>query len=118
VRIETEDACRTALTAAGKTAGSGFVETNAGFPRGCYYSTNTNNAWLNNHTVGAGNSAFPLLCAAMTTGAPWHTADARVRARTHTHAHTDVVAVGSENGAHAVSRLLGRLGPAGTTRVL
>ncbi len=69
VRIEAEAACRTAVTAAGKTVGSPFVETRSDFPRGCYY-TGRNNAYFNTHAVGAGFSAL-LLCAALdTTGAP------------------------------------------------
>ncbi len=71
VRIETEAACRTAVTATGKTAMSSFVETVSTFPRGCYYLT-SNNAWLNTHAVGAGMPTAQLLCAALasTAGAP------------------------------------------------
>jgi hypothetical protein len=77
VRIVTEAACRTAAAAAGMTAGSPFVETSSGYPRGCYYST-TNMAYLNTHavgggfsyTVGGGSSYTQLLCAAVTTGVP------------------------------------------------
>ncbi len=70
VRIETEAACRTAATAAGKTFG--WVETSATSPRGCYYFSD-NTAYFNTHAVGAGgNSYYQLLCAAgaATTGAP------------------------------------------------
>ena len=53
VRIEAEAACRTAAAAAGKTvAASGFVETDATWPRGCYY--NFNSAYFNTDAVGAG----------------------------------------------------------------
>jgi hypothetical protein len=73
VRIEAESACRTAATAAGKSAGtseSPFVETDPTSPRGCYYDNN-NVAWFNTHAVGAGLSGSQLLCAALaTTGAP------------------------------------------------
>jgi hypothetical protein len=73
VRIETEAACRSAATAAGKSAGSSeypFVDTDPTSPRGCYYDNN-NVAWFNTHAVGAGLSAYQLLCAALaTTGAP------------------------------------------------
>jgi hypothetical protein len=67
-RIETQAACRTALTAAGKLVGSPFVETDPAYPRGCYY-VSTNEAYFNAHAVGAGYSNY-LLCAAATTGAP------------------------------------------------
>jgi hypothetical protein len=74
VRIETEDACRTAAAAAGMTAASRFVETSYRYPRGCYYSTSfitsTNIAYFNAHAVGAGDSRYRLLCAAVTAGAP------------------------------------------------
>ncbi len=70
VRIETEAACRTAAAAAAKTFWT--VETDAGFPRGCYYHTSNNIAWFNAHAVGAGDSRFQLLCATATTGAPLH----------------------------------------------
>ncbi len=66
-RIEAEAACRTAVAAAGMTAGNSFVETTPNFPRGCYYQPATNNAWFNVNTVGAGHWASQLLCA---TGAP------------------------------------------------
>ncbi len=73
VRIETEAACRTAVTAAGKTAGAEgwpFVETDPDHPRGCYHFT-TNTAYFNRHAVGAGMSGTQPLCAALaTTGAP------------------------------------------------
>jgi hypothetical protein len=69
VRIETEAACRTAAAAAAKTIPSNFVETDPGYPRGCYLTTN--NAYFNTDAVGAGNSYSRLLCAALvTTGAP------------------------------------------------
>ncbi len=74
VRIETEAACRTAVTAAGKTAGAEgwpFVETTSIYPRGCYHFTTNSNAYFNTHAVGAGRSDTQLLCAALaTTGAP------------------------------------------------
>jgi hypothetical protein len=79
-RIEAEAACRTAVAAAGKTAGSTefrpflpFVETASLVPRGCYYyafPTGTNYAYFNMHAVGAGHYGTQLLCAALTTGAP------------------------------------------------
>ncbi len=72
VRIETQAACRAAAAAAGKTPHSfSFVETNSGWPRGCYYNTNSNDAYFNTHAVGAGMSGSHLLCAALaSTGAP------------------------------------------------
>ncbi len=74
-RIEAEAACRTAVAAAGKAilepGASYFVETNLGWPRGCYYSTSNNYAAFNAHAVGAGYSGYQLLCAAA-TGAPLH----------------------------------------------
>jgi hypothetical protein len=73
VRIETEAACRTAAAAAGKTPSTStsfpFVLTDSREPRGCYYVTSTNEAYLNTHAVGAGCST-QLLCAAATAGAP------------------------------------------------
>ncbi len=81
VRIEAEAACRTAAAAAGKTAGSTFVWTDATYPRGCWYYTHDNRAYFNEHAVGAGSSVRQLLCAAtVTTGAPLtrRCADARV----------------------------------------
>jgi hypothetical protein len=74
VRIETEAACRTAATAAGKTPSTStslpFVQTYPAYPRGCYFTTNSN-AWFNTHAVGAGNPYYQLLCAALAaTGAP------------------------------------------------
>ncbi len=76
-RIVTEAACRTAVTAAGKTFAG--VETRSTYPRGCYY-TGGNTAYFNAHAVGAGNSYYQPLCAALTTGAPLtrRRADARV----------------------------------------
>ncbi len=73
-RIETEEACRTAAAAAGKFAGSPFVQIDAFAPRGCYYASNSasvynNYAYFNPHPVGAGDSVFRLLCA-VTSGAP------------------------------------------------
>jgi hypothetical protein len=65
VRIETEAACRTAATPAGKTFY--IVETAPAYPRGCYHFTNGIYAWFNTHAVGAGNSNTRLLCAAGTT---------------------------------------------------
>jgi hypothetical protein len=71
VRIETEAACRTAVAAAGKTAGSNLLETRSGFPKGCYYDETGVDAFFNTHFVGAGRSGWQLLCAALaTTGAP------------------------------------------------
>ena len=67
VRIETEAACRAAVTAAGKYVGSLFVYPDSYYPRGCYYITSSNNANFNTHAVGAGDSGRQLLCAA---GAP------------------------------------------------
>ncbi len=75
VRIATEAACRTALTAAGKTASSPFVWADSYYPRGCYYWTSCDailcrmGANFNTHAVGAGNPHFLLLCAAVLTGA-------------------------------------------------
>ncbi len=69
VRIETEAACRTAVTALGKTRDSRFVVTRSDFPRGCIYRST--NVAFNAHAVGAGNSFYQPLCAALaTTGAP------------------------------------------------
>ncbi len=67
VRIETEAACRTAVAAAGKTAGSGFVGTDAGCPRGCYYWNIRNYGHFNTHAVGSGRSGYQLLCAECVT---------------------------------------------------
>ena len=76
VRIETEAACRTAMTAAGKTPCPIFVVTWSYYPRGCYYYNDGSNAacqsGFNAHAVGAGRSGAQLLCAALTTGAPLH----------------------------------------------
>ncbi len=81
-RIQAEAACRTAVTATGKTAGGfAFVETFSTAPRGCYFVTATNFAYFNKDAVGAGDSTAQLLCAALaTTGAPLmrRCADARV----------------------------------------
>jgi hypothetical protein len=69
VRIETEAACRTAVSAVGKTAGSGFansfVQAFATWPRGCSYSGI--NAYFNTDPVGAGRFSYKLLCAAFAT---------------------------------------------------
>jgi hypothetical protein len=65
VRIATEAACRTAATAAGKTFR--YAETNAYYPRGCFYDTGSNVLVFNTHAVGTGNSYAQPLCA---TGAP------------------------------------------------
>ncbi len=70
VRIETEASCRTAAAAASKTMGSDFVQIYASYPRGCYSCAYNSNAYFNTHAVGAGSSGKPLLCAAVTTGAP------------------------------------------------
>jgi hypothetical protein len=67
VRIETEDACRSAAAAAGKTYG--YVGTWTIFPGGCFYQVNDNNAFFNTEVVGAANPNAQLLCAAATTGA-------------------------------------------------
>jgi hypothetical protein len=80
VRIEAEDACRTAAAFAGKYVGSPFVVTYSISPRGCYYDS-SNVAYFNTHAVGAGFST-QLLCAALavTTGAPPpHRASVRTR---------------------------------------
>ena len=74
VRIEAEAACRTAAVAAGKTAGSPFVQTDPFAPRGCYYASDStsvyyNYAYLNPHPDGAGDTTYQLLCA-VTSGAP------------------------------------------------
>ncbi len=68
VRIVDEADCRLAAAFAGKTPDSPFVYTNAYDPRGCFYVTRTNSAYLNPHAVGAGYSGSQLLCAA--AGAP------------------------------------------------
>ncbi len=70
VRIETEEACRTAAAAAGKTVASTFVETRSHVPRGCVYGTSSNYAWFNADAVGAGNPDNAPLCAVATAGAP------------------------------------------------
>ncbi len=70
VRIETEEACLTAINAAGKTVGATFVFISSAFPRGCYYTTSSNYAYFNTHAVGAGIFGYRVLCAAVTTGAP------------------------------------------------
>jgi hypothetical protein len=74
VRIETQAACRTAATAAGKTVSSFFVVTDPYVPRGCYYASSSasvydNYAYFNPHPVGYGDFFYRLLCA-VTSGAP------------------------------------------------
>ncbi len=71
VRIEAEAACRTVVTATGKTANPNFVQTNAFVPRGCYYTTGLNTAYLNTDAAGAGHLGSQLLCAVV-TGAAQH----------------------------------------------
>jgi hypothetical protein len=72
VRIETEAACRTAATAAGRTESpyQAFVARYSIEPRGCYTVTSNSFAFFNTHPSGAGNIRCLLLCAAVTTGAP------------------------------------------------
>ncbi len=70
VRIEAEAACRTAAAAAGMIVGNAFVETTSARPRGCYYWTDNNYAYLNNDAAGAGFSRRQLLCAII-NGAPF-----------------------------------------------
>jgi hypothetical protein len=81
VRIETEAACRTAVTGLGKAPGSSsndFVQSLPSYPRGCYYDRRDRFAYFNPHAAGAGIFGFQLLCASVTTGAPPpHAADAR-----------------------------------------
>jgi hypothetical protein len=106
VRIETEAACRAAVAAVGKTAGSTFVETDPNYPRGCYYySTLTNYAYFNTHAVGAGWSTVQLLCAAaaVTTGAPL-THRASVRARVDWAVLAGGVQDNATNGVHIDTR--------------
>ncbi len=67
MRIETEDVCRTAAAAAGKTFD--FVATDSTTPRGCFYFTLSDNAYFNTHAVGAGDPDYQLLCARATAGA-------------------------------------------------
>ena len=83
-RIETEEECRTAVTATGKRMQSAFnfVETYSHQPKGCYYVvavlTGGNDyfpddiyAYFNTDAVGAGQEFAKLLCATVTnTGAP------------------------------------------------
>ena len=73
VRIETEEACRSAVEAAGKTASSSFVGTWTIWPGGCFYTNHNNIAFFNTEAVGASASNAQLLCAAVTTGAPLRT---------------------------------------------
>jgi hypothetical protein len=69
VRIEAEDACRTAATATGKTFRSAVSEFTS--PRGCFYSILSVFAYLNTHRVGAGDANSQLLCAVgASAGAP------------------------------------------------
>jgi hypothetical protein len=69
-RIETDEACRTAAVAAGKTASPlGFMVAESGYPRGCYYGIDSNYAYFNIREVGAGRSGVQLLCVALATGA-------------------------------------------------
>jgi hypothetical protein len=67
MRIETEAACRAAVTAAGWTFTA--VGTSSAVPRGCYYFSTNSNAWFNTHAVGAGVSGYQLLCIVVTSGA-------------------------------------------------
>jgi hypothetical protein len=96
VRIATEDACRIAATAAGKTPDPRyFVWTLPDLPRGCYYWTSTNYAYFNTHAVGAGYSSTQLLCAALatTTGAPLKCRRAVSAARAPARARADTARV-------------------------
>ncbi len=79
MRIETDAACRSAASAAGKTAApsGNFLNLNPVYPRGCYYVIITNFAFLNIDPVDGsdpGCTSFfrqqcpRLLCAAVTTG--------------------------------------------------
>jgi hypothetical protein len=104
VRIETEVACRTAATAAGKTVPSYFVDTDPAFPRGCSFYGNT--AYFNPHAVGAGSSGVQLLCAAPTTGAP---PPLPMRARVYTSACANGTARVRRRGCAAMARALSRV---------
>ncbi len=67
-RIVTAAACRFAAAAAGKTFQ--YVGTLRAYPRGCYYDTFDNVAFLNPDPVGVeGNFYSLLLCAAAAAGA-------------------------------------------------
>jgi hypothetical protein len=85
VWIETEAACRTAVTATGKTASSYFARTNSTEPRGCYYYTGGNGsiAFFSNQSVGAGRSVAQPLCAVTIGAPPAVNADARFCAVVH-----------------------------------
>jgi hypothetical protein len=77
VGIETEAACRTAATAAGKPVGSPFIKTDSIYPRGCYLYTwcsdsdedgcisYSSSVYFNPHPnpVGASDPFRKLLCA-------------------------------------------------------
>jgi hypothetical protein len=127
VRIETEAACRAAVTAAGKYVGSLFVYPDSYYPRGCYYITSSNNANFNTHAVGAGDSGRQLLCAAGAPLTPLTPLRAPLRARARVHrscmerrkgAHR--VLQGYSKGTHTVLRTLRRTSNArlgGRTRV-
>ncbi len=78
VRIEDEAACRAAVILAGKSANPSFVQTNAFVPRGCYYTTGLNSAYLNTDAAGAGHLGSQLLCAVI-TGASFRRHATRVR---------------------------------------
>ena len=74
VRIETEEACRSAAAAAGKTpAQPSFMGTWPTWPGGCFYTNHNNIAFFNTEAVGASASNAQLLCAAVITGAPLRT---------------------------------------------
>ncbi len=70
VRIDTEDACRTAVAATGKTLN--LVVTSPNDPRGCAFSTQlVTRAYFNADAVGKGNPTAQLLCAVgASAGAP------------------------------------------------
>ena len=71
VRIVAEDACRTAVAAAGKTTGTPFVVSVSAEPGGCNFFTRSNIAYFNADPVGAGNPNAQLLCSAgADAGAP------------------------------------------------
>ena len=62
VRIETEAACRAAITAKGSWT-LVEVEDRGDYPRGCYSSYYSDNAYFNTHAVGAGHPGRQPLCA-------------------------------------------------------
>ncbi len=67
LRIETVAECHTAATVVGKDARQvAYNDYSYVFPRGCYYNTNGGSVKLNAHPVGAGDSRYELLCAAVT----------------------------------------------------